>query len=163
ELFAVGPFAVTVLQPDQPLQITSTPVLSATVGQLYSYDVDATDRNPGAILTFSLPTAPAGMTITPPTGLIQWTPTATHVRRHATVRVQDQGGLTATQSFSIAVPQPNRPPVITSAPLTNATAGVPYSYDVDAIDPDVGDTLTFALTLAPTGMTMNATTGFIQW
>jgi len=32
-------------------------------------------------------------------------------------------------------------PVITSESATTATADILYSYDVDAIDPDVGDTL----------------------
>ena len=48
--------------------ITSAPVLAATAGQAYAYQVMATDANPGDTLTFSLPAAPAGMSIDPATG-----------------------------------------------------------------------------------------------
>src|SRR5205807_8426300 len=93
--------------------IASTPVTSATVGQPYSYDVDATDPDVGDTLTFSLTTAPAGMTIDPTTGLIQWTPTAAQSGDHAVVvRVQDAAGLLATQSFTLTVlTRVNHPPV----------------------------------------------------
>ena len=42
------PFTVQVSAPaNRPPVITSTPVAAATVGQLYSYDVDATDPDVG--------------------------------------------------------------------------------------------------------------------
>jgi hypothetical protein len=66
-------------------------------------------------------------------------------------------------TVTVTVVQPNRPPVITSTPNTAATVGQPYSYAVQATDPDPGDTLTFSLTTVPAGMTINATTGLIQW
>ena len=40
-------------------------------------------------------------------------------------------------------PADNQPPQITSTPVTAAVAGQPYSYDVDATDPDVGDSLAY--------------------
>lgn len=57
----------------------------------------------------------------------------------------------------------NHPPVITSTPVTTATVGQPYTYDVEASDPDAGDTPTFSLVEKPEGMTINATTGLIEW
>jgi len=54
-------------------------------------------------------------------------------------------------------------PVITSEPVTTATADLLYSYDVDAIDPDVGDTLTYSLSTKPADMTINPVTGLILW
>jgi hypothetical protein len=44
-----------------------------------------------------------------------------------------------------------------------ATADILYSYDVDAIDPDVGDTLTYSLSTKPVDMTINPATGLIMW
>jgi hypothetical protein len=64
------------------------------------------------------------------------------------VRVQDPLGAGVIQSFSILVTA-NQPPVITSTSVTAATAGQGYGYDVQASDPDAGDTLTFALDVAP--------------
>ena len=40
---------------------------------------------------------------------------------------------------SLAGP-PNQAPSITSTAVITATEDLPYSYDVDAIDPDAGDT-----------------------
>ena len=53
--------------------ITSQPVLSATTGQPYSYDVDATGV---PVPTYSLAIFPMGMTIDRNSGLIQWLPVA---------------------------------------------------------------------------------------
>jgi hypothetical protein len=56
----------------------------------------------------------------------------------------------------------NRLPAITSQPMTRPALGEMYVYDVDAEDPD-GDTLTYALSVAPDGMTIDAATGRIEW
>jgi len=64
---------LTALPPITPPVITSTPVTIATVGELYSYDVDASGYPPP---TYALTTYPSGMTIDPNTGLIEWTPGA---------------------------------------------------------------------------------------
>jgi lysophospholipase L1-like esterase len=143
-------------------QITSTPVTTAIVGVAYSYDVNATDPN-GDTLAYSLTQAPTGMTINATSGLIAWTPTASQTgAQAATVRATDTGGLFAAQSFSITVAAASGAPQITSTPVTSATAGVAYSYDVNATDPN-GDTLTYSLTQAPTGMTISSSTGLIAW
>ncbi|GAG27144.1 unnamed protein product, partial [marine sediment metagenome] len=57
-----------------PPTITSTPATTATQGQLYTYDVEATGYPQP---TYSLATFPAGMMINSTTGLIQWTPAST--------------------------------------------------------------------------------------
>lgn len=59
--------------------------------------------------------------------------------------------------------QLNAPPFITSEPITSATEGVPYSYDVDAEDPNDGDVLAYSLDVAPEGMTIDPATGLIEW
>ena len=63
----------------------------------------------------------------------------------------------------IAIRQPNSAPDIRSAAPLAAAVGVHYGYAVAAIDPDVGDTLTFSLPAAPQGMTIAAATGLIDW
>jgi hypothetical protein len=75
-----------------------------TAGQPCNYDVDATDPDAGDTLTFSLDTAPNGMTIDPASGLIDWTPTPAQIGDHnVQVRVTDPSGLFATQSFTFTV------------------------------------------------------------
>lgn len=56
----------------------------------------------------------------------------------------------------------NSSPVIESDPITTAKEGVAYTYDVKATDPN-GDTITYSLTVSPTGMTINSDTGVITW
>lgn len=155
---------ITATRLNHPPTITSAPVAAATVGQAYSYDVEATDPDTGDVLTYSLPVAPTGMQINSTTGLIQWTPTAAQVgSQNVTVRVADQSGLFAEQSFTVTVRSVNHQPVITSTPVTAGTIGQTYNYDIDAADPDVGDTLTFSLPTKPDGMAIDPSTGLIQW
>jgi hypothetical protein len=56
----------------------------------------------------------------------------------------------------------NSAPVIESNAVTTATEGALYIYGVEATDPE-GDTLTYSLTAGPTGMTINSSTGVINW
>ena len=62
---------------DNHIFITSHPVLTAQVGQLYEYQVVAVSDPPGLTITFSLHDGPNGMTIDHQTGLIQWMPAHT--------------------------------------------------------------------------------------
>ncbi len=79
--------------------ITSTAVMDTTLGQLYTYDVNA-DGSPEP--SYTLTTYPSGMTIDPNTGLIEWTAAATG-NFDVTV-VADNGYLPdANQSFTIIV------------------------------------------------------------
>ena len=69
-----------------------------------------------------------------------------------------------TVQINVTATTPNNQlPQITSTPVTTATVGTAYSYDVNATDADVGDTLTYALQTAPTGMVIDPSTGIIQW
>ena len=150
--------------PNQAPKITTSPRTTGTVGQLYSYDVDATDPDISDILGYSLQVSGPGMIIDSVSGLISWTPTEAG-DFEITAKVQDQGGLSDIQNYTLkisAAPPVNRAPQITSTPVTTATAGQLYSYDVDATDPD-GDTLAYALTQSPEGMSIDNNTGLIQW
>ncbi|MEM4267956.1 MAG: putative Ig domain-containing protein [Candidatus Woesearchaeota archaeon] len=53
-------------------------------------------------------------------------------------------------------------PEIISTAITTAVAGKVYTYDVSAIDAD-GDTLVYSLTSAPSGMSIDTSTGIISW
>ncbi|HEY5871338.1 MAG TPA: Ig domain-containing protein, partial [Candidatus Tectomicrobia bacterium] len=75
-----------------------------TAGQPCNYQVTATDPDAGDVLTYSLTTAPTGMTIQASTGLLAWTPTPAQIGDHSvTVRVVDSGGLSALQRFTVTV------------------------------------------------------------
>ena len=62
----------------------------------------------------------------------------------------------------------NDSPTITSDPLVpgrdvaEAVAGIPFEYQVTAIDPN-DDTLTYELIIGPEGLTLDAETGLVTW
>ena len=56
----------------------------------------------------------------------------------------------------------NTPPQIESTPVTSATQGVAYLYDVQASDAQ-GEALNYALAQAPAGMSIDAANGLIAW
>ena len=87
-------------EPNNEPTITSTPITTASVGVIYTYDVNATDSDEDT-LTYTLTNPPEGMTINPSTGLISWTPTEDDVYS-ITIKVSD-GKSTDTQSFTITV------------------------------------------------------------
>ena len=156
-------------KPNRPPHITSTPTTTGTVNQSYGYAVNGTDPDANDILTYSLTQAPSGMGINPSNGLIAWTPnTAQTGNQTVIVKVQDQGGLSDTQTFTITVsnpvpPQNQAPFITTTPPQLEPNVGGLYRYDVDAIDLDVGDVLTYSLPKSPAGMSINPNNGVILW
>jgi PKD repeat protein len=150
----LGSYAMTTVTPAAPT-ITSLPVTSGATGVAYSYNVEATGAAP---LTFSLDVAPSGMTIDASTGLISWTPT-TAGTYDVTVRATNGVG-SDTQSFQIEVVTVATAPAITSTPNTAGTTGSAYSYQVTATGSPAP---TFSLSVAPSGMTIDASTGLISW
>jgi len=143
---------------------------SAVEGSEYQYQAvinDVDDANNGTDLTFTLTTAPAGMTVSA-AGLVTWTPANGVTSADVILEVADGGedaAIAATQSWTITVGATNDAPTIVSgAPLT-ATEGVLYQYDVQVDDPDDsnnGTDLTFSLLTAPEGMTVSPL-GSVQW
>lgn len=143
-------------------QITSNPRTVAVVGTEYSYDAVAIDSD-GDSLLWSLSQAPAGTSIDSQTGTVRWAPNGSQLGTHTIkLRVIDSRGGAATQEFSVTVRAVNSPPSIDSVPPTEASIGQRYTYSVRASDID-GDTVTYSLYNAPSGMFFNSATGRIQW
>lgn len=84
-------------------QITTSPVLTATVGVIYSYDVNASDSD-NDTLNYSLSVFPTGMAMAAQTGLISWTPGAGQIGPQAVnVSVSDGKGGSDSQSYTVTV------------------------------------------------------------
>ena len=145
--------------------ITSLPGIEATVESEYRTTVTATDPDNDS-LTFALGSGPVGMTIDPISGAITWTPTVDQKGNHEViVRADDGRGGVAEQRFTLTATdvRPNRPPVVTSLPITEAQVGESYRYDVNATDAD-GDPLAYAITVGNLpGLTIDDKTGVITW
>ncbi len=144
----------TVCSANRPPVITSTAVTAALRLGSYSYTVVATDADHDAI-TFTLPTAPLGMTIHPATGVISWTPPGTGTLS-VVVRADDGHGGVATQAFAVVVGLPaNRPPHMAAIPDRQIPLGVPFRVGMTADDPDPGDALTFEVLSGPAGASLS--------
>jgi RHS repeat-associated protein len=176
------------LQTNTPPTIVSNPPQIDTIGQQYVYNAMGSDPD-GDPLQWSLLVAPAGMSIDPTLGTIRWTPGADEIGVFNTkifqtgqatpvatynpgpndvgvesvvVRVVDGRGGYFDQSFFIALQDGNTPPLITTAPPTQAAVGQVYSYAVQASDAD-GDPLTFSLVSPPAGMSIDRASGLVLW
>jgi bacillopeptidase F len=131
-----------------PPVIDSTPVPTALPGQAYAYKVTASDAD-GGPLSFSLDQAPPGMTLKTTSDFIAWIgwwpgygQTGTHI---VTLRATDPAGLSATQTFDLAVQDSNQPPMAANDSYAMIKGGslqvaAPGLLANDS-DPDAGDTL----------------------
>ncbi len=82
----------------------STPAATATTGRQFTYAPLTSNPNPPDPITFSLLTAPSGMTIDSSSGQIQWTPASQQTgAQQVQVRAIDAHGRFGLQAFSIAV------------------------------------------------------------
>ncbi|MFN8604310.1 MAG: RHS repeat-associated core domain-containing protein, partial [Candidatus Binatia bacterium] len=86
-----------------------------------------------------------------------------HRTDHFTYRASDGDLGSNTATVTIEILPANHAPVITSVPPVVATEGSAYAYDVDATDPDPGDSVAFALIDGPPGMTIDPDSGVIAW
>ena len=180
----VGAYSVTVTASDQAqanhqqnytLQVIDSsnnqaPVIhsaisgSIQVNRLFQHQIAASDSD-GDTLGYTLLSGPAGMSMDS-AGLISWTPTGTQAGSHSfTVQVSDGRSLgTVTKTFTLSVVSEvsNTAPQFSSNPGTNLLVGKTYTYDANASDSQ-GDTLAYSLVTAPTGMTINSSTGVVTW
>ena len=138
-----------------PPVIYSQPVIPATVGVPYTYNVLATDPLPD-VLTYSLVSAPPGMTINNKTGLIEWMPSAMG-DYEVIVKVMDLKNTYKLQTFIVEAGElkaPNRPPIAHASGPYAAEVGQTVLFNGSAsYDPD-GDPLHFAWSFGD-GMTGN--------
>lgn len=155
-------FMVNVSNSNDPPVILSVPLTAAQQGMPYAYRVKAFDPD-GDELAFYLNPAPANMTVDTKTGAISWTPGSDQVGT-ALVRleVRDDRGGSANQTFYIDVANINDAPVVNSVPPVYAKQGSPYTYRLQATDPD-GDPLTYTLLAGPKGLVMNSSFGTLEW
>ena len=154
-----GCLSMVTPEPNNPPVITPIPYATITLGETFSYTVDAADPD-GDDLTYTLLTgSPPDMTIDENSGLISWTPTSTG-SFEVTIEVSD-GKSSDTKSFTLTVsPALIGPSNINLTPLI-ATVGVEYIGTVTATPGD-NTALTFSLVDTPSGMEIS-TAGVITW
>ncbi|MEQ1484126.1 putative Ig domain-containing protein [Methyloglobulus sp.] len=162
----VATVAINIAAVNDAPTITSTPVLTATEDASYTDAVAATDVDAGQSLSYSLVTAPSGMTINATSGAISWTPTNAQVGgNNVTVKVTDSSGAvnnSATQDFIVAVTNTNDAPTLNFIPAQNAVVDTAFNLNAVGSDIDAGDVLTYSITGNPTWLSINPTTGVLS-
>jgi len=148
-----------IIVPNRPPRITNTTVPEALVGVAFVYDIPAVSDD-GRELSYKLVNQTEGMTIDASTGRLGWTPTAVG---DFSVSVNMSDSKTSIiYDFIIHVLKGNKAPVFSSNPVNSSAFGFKYIYEARATDED-GDALTYSLETGPDGMTIDASTGRINW
>jgi RHS repeat-associated protein len=179
-------FSVTVEMPNRPPVITSVPPgvtpdnpkAKAFQGRTWTYTLQGTDPD-GDIVTYYLedisgPGNPDPQNYQPDetTGQIEWVFPAgpnTIDTYSITLRVEDDRGGFTFQTFQLEAYEdgPNHSPEILSNPRLRTRTGVPYYYQIVAIDEDF-DPLSYVLEMQdssplPDGMIYDSQTGLVTW
>jgi len=154
--------AITVEGNNPPEIISSSSQEPVYVGMEFNYDVDAVDVD-GDSLEYGLEQSSFAIQIDSVTGEISWQPSSADVGIVTVeVFVRDGQGGVATQIFTVLV-KSNQPPVIEStAPDAPIPSGSLFTYQVIASDPE-SQPLSFSLTEAPSGMSINPVSGLVNW
>jgi hypothetical protein len=133
-----------------PPMISSTLAATGTVGILFGYRIVAAD-NPAS---FNAAGLPGGLTINQTTGLISGKPTATGTYQ-STISATNGGGSDIEPLTLVIVPAP---PAITSALISIATVGQPFSYQITAKN----NPTSFNATGLPNGLSVDTSSGLIS-
>ncbi|MBE7550870.1 MAG: tandem-95 repeat protein [Anaerolineales bacterium] len=136
---------------------------------LLTFTATASDNDiPLNTLTFSLVNAPSGATINSSTGIFTWTPSETQGPGSytLTVIVNDNGNpaLTDSETITITVNEVNQAPVLDPIGNKSANKGSLLTFTATASDSDIpANSLTFSLINAPSGATIDGSTGVFTW
>jgi len=145
---------------NSPPTITGTPLKSASVGTVYSFQPAASDAD-GNALTFSVVNAPSWASFNASTGRLSGTPTSSMAGLSfggIVISVSDGTASTSLPAFAINVAAPNGAPVISGSPAASVVAGQAYSFQPTASDPE-NQPLTFSIVGQPSWATFSTTTG----
>jgi len=134
-----------------------------------TFTATGSDPDAGQTKTFSLDAGnPAGSSINASSGAFTWTPSETQGggTYPITVRVTDNGSPTASdvETITVTVSEINNAPVLSAIAQQTINEQQAFTFLPSASDSDSpAQTLTYALLLAPSGLTMNTNTGAIAW
>jgi len=157
-------FNITVIDSNDPPQITTSPVTTATEDIHYEVTYSAVDMDKIVnVFTWGVTTNASFLSMDATSGVLNGTPLNADVGTFwVNVTVSDNRGGTDWQLFDLTVLNMNDPPLITSADDTDALEDELYSVDYDAIDIDpTGDILDWSVT-GPSFLSINQATGVLS-
>jgi VCBS repeat-containing protein len=151
----VETITVTVTDANEAPSFTSSATPSAVENQTTAVDVNATDPDAGATLSYSISGGAdqALFSIDTNTGVLTFNPAPdfenpadadTDNNYQVEVTVTD-GTFPVMQAITVSVTSENEAPSITSANTASVAENTVMAIDVNATDPDAGTTLTFSI------------------
>jgi len=153
---------IMVNPPNQAPTVTNPSSQLASEGDTISLQIFATDPETSP-LTYVATGLPLNLSINPTTGLISGVldfNASLSSLYTVTVTASDLEGLADSEQFTWTVNNTNRIPIITNPGTQANTEGDGVSLQVIASDPDA-DTLTYAASGLPSGLSINVNTGLI--
>lgn len=153
---------------NQPPEVSGTPAATATTGQMYRFEPDASDADRD-FLEFTIINKPTWATFDDEHGVLTGVPADANVGEtdDITITVTDGKDTRSIGPFKIRVNRPAPPPPSNTAPTITGTAPTSvvvsnlYQFQPQALDAD-GDTLRFSISNRPSWATFSSTTGILR-
>lgn len=150
-------FTINVADVPDPPNITTIPVVTATVSLTYSYVLTFVDLDGDAMLlqATTVPTWLKLVDVTANSARLTGIPTSATLSQlwPIALTVNDTTGLSSSQRFTITV-IPNTVPQFMAVSLPRATEAISYSYTLTATDADLGDRLVISRQTLPPWLTL---------
>jgi flagellin-like protein len=140
---------------------------SVDEGVLLTFTASATDADlPAQTLTYSATDLPSGATFNAGTRTFSWTPAEAQGpgTYDVTFSVSDGAGGSDSEVVTITVAEVNQAPVLTAISDKTVDELTQLTFTATATDSDIpAQTLTYSLISAPTGASIDSSTGVFTW
>ncbi len=162
-------FTLVVRESNSPPVFPFVPTQTIAELTTFIFTNAATDPDiPTNTLTYSLLSAPTGMTIDSASGVISWTPAEDQGPSTSVITAvaTDNGAspLATTGSFVAVVTEVNRAPVLAVVSNMEVFAGASLLVTNRASDADIPtNSLAFSLVVAPDGALLDSVSGLLSW
>jgi predicted transcriptional regulator len=159
-------FTLTVIDTNDAPNIITENITTIYEDELYLVDYEAIDIDDVHTFEWYLTTNASWLIIDPDTGILSGTPTNDDVGFYfVNITVMDVREGNTNQNFTLEVINVNDAPewiVVPGNIIVNESEK--FSFEVNAVDVDVGDTLNFNISSNPkTDITIDPDTGLIEW
>ena len=163
---ASGTVSLSVAPNQSPVFSGSLASATGLVGSMFSYTLPAgsfTDPNPGQTLTYAATGLPAGFSLNSGSGAITGMPSTSGVTS-VTITATDPAMAMASGVLSISISAAPTPVFSGSLASATGTVGQAFSYTLPTgtFTTAGGQSLSYAATGLPAGLTLNTTTGTIS-